>query len=307
MANPGNRLRRLAAACAAVVVALAAPTPAAAAPQPVSPQPAERGRSAIYGGGPFYSDGQAVMDTLRSSGFTTVILWAIHVHDNGDLYYNDHRIVADGRYIGDAGWPNRLRTLKQAPTSVDRIEVSVGSAGPNDWAVIRKLIAAGGTGEKSILYRNFAALKSATGADALNNDDEAEYHLDSTVAFARMGEKLGYRFTFVPYTNRGFWRSLKSNLGGLVDRVYLQNYAGGQGNDPAAWGRDLGLPVDPGLWSRHGSGCREGDSPDRVRSRMKSWQQSAGIVGGFMWLYDDMKACAREGSPAAYAEAINGI
>jgi hypothetical protein len=86
-------------------------TPAAASAAPADrPEPAAvhaAGRSAIFGGGPFYEDGQAVINTLRSSGYTTVILWTIHVHaGSGDLYYNDHLVAAGGRYVGDpAGRP----------------------------------------------------------------------------------------------------------------------------------------------------------------------------------------------------------
>jgi hypothetical protein len=284
----------------AALLALAFAVPASAQATP---------RSAVFGGGPFYADGQGVMNTLRSSGFTTVILWSIHVHPNGDLYYNDILLVQNGRYVGDAGWPARLRTLKQAPTSVSRIEVSVGSWGVRDWENIAALISSGGTGSSSILYRNFQALKTATGADAINNDDESFYQVAPTAAFARMAAGLGYsRFTFAPYTNQSFWASLKSNLGSLVDRAYLQGYAGGAGNNPATWNRALGMTVDPGLWSKHGSGCSAGDSPATVQSKMRSWKTSAGITGGFMWLYDDMKACAAQGTAAAYATAIrNGV
>ncbi|OOC01612.1 hypothetical protein [Amycolatopsis azurea] len=268
--------------------------------------PAAAGRSAIYGGGPFYQDGQGVMDTLRSSGFTTVILWSIHVHDNGDLYYNDHLVVSGGQYVGDAGWPARLRTLKQAPTSVNRIEVSVGAWGTPDWEAIDKLITRDGTGSGTILYRNFLALKNATGADAINNDDEAHYDVDSTVTFARMANAMGYRnFTLAPYTAVSYWKSVKNGLGALVDRVYLQAYAGGSGNNPATWSQSLGMPVDPGLWSKNGSGCSSGDSPAQVESKMRSWKSSAGIPGGFMWLYDDMKKCSAQGTAADYARAIN--
>jgi hypothetical protein len=284
---------------AALTAANTVPAPATAG------QLTAAGRSAIYGGGPFYFDGQAVMNTLRASGFTTVILWSIHVRANGDLWYNDTLIVANGRYVGDPGWPGRLRTLKQAPTSVNRIEVTVGSAGPDDWGVIDGLIRAQGTGPGSILYRNFQALRTATGADAVNDDDEQHYDLASTTAFARMVIAQGYRFTFVPYTNMTFWANLKSALGSAVDRVYLQNYAGGTGNDPRAWSNRLRMPVDPGLWSRHGSRCAAGDTPASVQRRMSAWRGSAGIVGGFIWLYDDIKACAGQGSAAAYAAAVN--
>jgi hypothetical protein len=264
------------------------------------------GRSAIFGGGPFYQDGQAVMDTLRSSGFTTVILWSIHVHANGDLYYNDHLIVSGGQYVGDAGWPARLRTLKQAPTSVNRIEVSVGAWGTADWEAIDNLMTRDGTGSGTILYRNFQALRTATGADAINNDDESHYEVDSTVTFARMANAMGYQhFSLAPYTAVSYWQGVTNNLGSLVDRVYLQAYAGGSGNNPASWTQSLGRPVDPGLWSRHGAGCAEGDSPAQVESQMRSWHSSAGIPGGFMWLYDDIKQCSASGTAADYARAIN--
>lgn len=287
----------------AVALAASVVTPAVASARSSA---AATPRSAIYGGGPFYQDGQAVMDTLRASGFTTVILWTIHVRaGSGDLVYNDHLIVANGQYVGDPGWPARLKTLKQAPTSVNRIEIGVGSAGPDDWGVIDALIKAQGTGPDSILYRNFQALKAATGADAINNDDEQHYDLASTTAFAKMTASLGYRFAIVPYSNTTYWVNLKKNLGATLDRVYLQGYAGGTGNDPASWSQRLGMTVDPGLWSKHGSGCNAGDSPATVRSRMSAWHASAGITGGFMWLYDDMKLCASKGSPADYAAAIN--
>jgi hypothetical protein len=296
------RTRILLAAVASLALTGTPVVASAASTQPL----AAAGRSAVYGGGPFYSGGQAVMDTLRASGFTTVVLWAIHVHaDTGDLYYNDTRIVSNGQYVGDSGWAARLATLKQAPTSVNRIEVSVGSAGPDDWGAIKTLIAQGGTGSGSVLYRNFQVLRTITGADAINDDDEQSYDVPTTTTFGNMVIGQGYHFTFVPYTNVSFWRSVKNNLGAAVDRVYLQDYAGGTGNDPATWTQQLGMPVDPGLWSLHDSGCTSGDTPASVESRMRGWVTSAGIQGGFMWLYDDMQACAAKASPAQYAAAIN--
>ena len=297
------RVRVLLAAMASLVVIGA---PAAASAAPAKPQ-ATAGRSAIYGGGPFYSGGQAVMDDLRASGFTTVVLWSIHIHaDTGDLYYNDTRIVSNGQYVGDSGWAARLATLKQAPTSVNRIEVSVGSAGPDDWGAIRTLVNRDGTGSGTVLYRNFQALRAVTGADAINDDDEQAYDLSTSTSFANMALGMGYHnFTFAPYTNMAFWRSLKTNLGAAVDRVLLQDYAGGTGNDPAAWKQQLGMPVDPGLWSLHDTGCASGDTPARVESQMRAWVSSAGIQGGFLWLYDDIQKCSAKATSAQYAAAVN--
>src|SRR5687767_15609410 len=94
-------------------------------------------RSAVFGGGPFYTGGTTVMNTLRASGFDTVVLWTIHVHSNGNLVFNDHLVVSSGAYVGTSTWPGQLATLKQAPTSVNRIEVGVGSWGVADFETIR--------------------------------------------------------------------------------------------------------------------------------------------------------------------------
>ncbi|NOK07855.1 PKD domain-containing protein [Corallococcus exercitus] len=277
--------------------------------------PAALADSAIYGGGPFYSGGTAVMNDLRGSGFTTVILWSFHIEDNGDLVYNDIPVVRNGAYIGDPAWPTRLASLKTAPTSVNRIEVSIGAWSVPDFERMARLVngtAAGcgstlvcGTGSSSILYRNFQALKTATGATAVNFDDESAYDLAPTTQFGQMLAGLGYTITFAPYTNQTFWRSLKDNLGGVVDGIYLQVYDGGAGNNPASWNTAMGMTVDPGLWSRHGSGCASGDSPATVQSKMSNWKSTAGINGGFIWLYDDIQACAAQGTSAQYAAAIN--
>ncbi|WP_375758408.1 PKD domain-containing protein [Corallococcus exercitus] len=277
--------------------------------------PAALADSAIYGGGPFYSGGTAVMNDLRGSGFTTVILWSFHIEDNGDLVYNDIPVVRNGAYIGDPAWPTRLATLKTAPTSVNRIEVSIGAWSVPDFERMARLVngtAAGcgstlvcGTGTNSILYRNFQALKTATGATAVNFDDESAYDLAPTTQFGQMLIGQGYKITFAPYTQQTFWRSLKDNLGSAVDGIYLQVYDGGAGNNPASWNTAMGMTVDPGLWSRHGSGCASGDSPATVQSKMSNWKSSAGINGGFIWLYDDIQACAAQGTSAQYAAAIN--
>jgi len=267
--------------------------------------------SAIYGGGPFYSGGTAVMNDLRASGFTTVMLWSVHVDTNGDLHLNDEPLISNGSYIGpNTGWSAELATLKQAPTSVNRIEVSIGAGGTTDFESIEALVngtgAGSGTGPDSILYRNFQLLKQITGADAANFDDESAYDLASATAFGKMLAGLGYKITFAPYTNRSFWASLKTNLGSAVDKIYLQAYAGGTGNNPAQWTSALGMPVIPGLWSKNGSGCSAGDSPATVQSKMAAWKQSAGIPGGFMWLYDDIQKCSASGRTTAdYAKAIN--
>jgi len=270
--------------------------------------PAALASSAIFGGGPFYSGGTATMNALRSSGYTTVNLWTLHVYADagGSLIYNDQLVVANGAYVGNAAWPAQLATLKTAPTSVKRIEWSVGSWGANDFLAIKTLMDTYGTNPDSLLYRNFLALKNATGADAIQFDDETQYDVTTAVRFGRMLSAIGYKVALCPYTNPTFWQSVYNQLGtGIVDAVYLQCYAGGAWNDPATWNSYFtGTKVIPGMWCRHDGGTA-GSSASQVQAQMTSWRSSAGITGGFMWLYDDMLSFSSGDTPAAYAMAIN--
>jgi len=264
--------------------------------------------STIFGGGPFYSGGTATMNALRVSGFTTVMLWTIHVDaSNGNLIYNDQLVVSNGVYVGNAAWPGQLATLKTAPTSVNRIEWSVGSApsGGNDFLSIQTLMTTYGTNTSSILYRNFQALKTATGADAIDYDDETLYSVSTSVKFGQMLSSIGYKVTLCPYTDASFWQSVYNQLGSnLVDHVYLQCYAGGAGNDPGAWNSYFtGLKVIPGMWGI--ASDPSGSTASQVAVQMAAWHAADGIPGGFIWLYDNIVANTNGGTPANYALAIN--
>ena len=207
--------------------------------------------SAVYGGGPFYSGGQAVLDDLRASGFNTVILWTIHVGSAGNMNFNDIPVIDGfGNYIGDPDWANRIASLRRAPTAIDRIEIGVASAGATDFENIESLINAHGTGSDTVLYKAFQNLKTVTGADAVNFDDESNYDVSTMVQFAVMLADLGYKVTFVPYTRQSFWetvyRQVEAQRPGTIDRVYLQVYAGGAGNNPVSWNGSFGdLKVIP--------------------------------------------------------------
>ncbi len=265
--------------------------------------------SAVYGGGSFYSKGQPVMDDLRDSGFNTVILWTIHVARNGETYLNNIKVTDNrGAYVGDPNWQTRLATLKQAPTSINRIELGVASAGVNDFANIEALINANGIGPETVLYKAFSALKNITGADAINIDDEIHFRVASMVQFCLMMDDIGYKVAFVPYNRRNFWETVYTQVEaqrpGTIDRIYLQVYAGGAGNTPSRWNRFGALKVIPGLWSKNGRNCTQGDTPAQVERRMRGWKND--ISGGFMWLYEDMEICAANGRRTAdYANAIN--
>lgn len=116
-------------------------------------------------------------------------------------------------------------------------------------------------------------------------------------------------FTLAPYDVRKieYWKAVRNDLGGFVDRVYLQCCDGGRNNNPAQWEDALNTAIDPGLWCKHepDTGCDKGDSPAVVEERMGKWRKDTGIPGGFMWCYPDMRTCSGTGYTVAdYASAI---
>ena len=153
--------------------------------------------------------------------------------------------------------------------------------GNESFSRIKELINSHGVGSGTILYKNFKALKNAIPEiDAVNNDDEHCYDVATAVKFHQMMYELGYKTTIAPYTNRSFWENLVSQLGDRCDRVLIQCYDGGAGNNPSDW--HLGnRAVHAGRMNYQEGGV------DACVAQMESWKKNNGVSGGFIWLYND--------------------
>ncbi|MFZ0284918.1 MAG: hypothetical protein WAL32_06780 [Terriglobales bacterium] len=263
---------------------------------------AQTGYTGIFGGGPFYKNAAPNIAEIENSGFTEAIVWSVEVNSTGELNFNgEFPLTSNWVYIGNEthpDFPGNMAKLKQG--TVKRVTFSVGSSNVGDWQDITALIQAQGTGPSSILYQDFQALKAAIPAlDAIDFDDENSYNSPTTIAFGVMLGQLGYHVVPDPYTNNSYWTNvvaqINSQLPGTVDGVHLQAYAGGQGNSPCVDWNFGSVPVFPGLWDKN-------DSPAQVESIMSGWHSQCGIIGGFMWLYDDFVG---NGLAAQYAAAIN--
>lgn len=263
---------------------------------------AQTGYTGIFGGGPFYKNAANNITELENSGFSEAIVWSVEVKSNGDLNFNgEFPLTSNGAYVGNQTHPNfaaNMAQLKQG--TVKRVTFSIGSSNVGDWQDITALVNAQGTGPDSILYKDFQALKAAIPAlDAVDFDDENSYDTPTTIAFGVMLGQLGYHVVPDPYTNNSYWTNvvaqINSQLPGTVDGVHLQAYAGGAGNSPCVGWNFGSVPVFPGLWDKN-------DTPAQVESIMSGWNSQCGIVGGFMWLYDDFVG---NGLAAQYASAIN--
>jgi hypothetical protein len=263
---------------------------------------AQTGFTGIFGGGPFYKNAANNITEIENSGFTEAIVWSIEVSSTGDLNFNgEFPLTSGGAYVGNEYYPDFPGDMAQLEQgTVKRVTFSIGSSNYGDWEDITALVEAQGTGPTSILYQDFAALKAAIPAlDAIDFDDENSFNSPTTIQFGVMLGQLGYHVMPDAFDDSSYWTNVVSQINtqlpGTVDGVHLQAYAGGAGNNPCIGWNFGTVPVFPGLWDQD-------DTPSQVESIMSGWHSECGIIGGFMWIYDDFVGT---GLAAQYASAIN--
>jgi hypothetical protein len=253
---------------------------------------AQTGYVGILGGGPVYKHFAANIKELKNAGFNELIVWSVEVNSSGDLNLNgEFPLTSGGSYIGNATYPDFPADLaKIKKGKVTRVTLSIGSSNYGDWEDIKALVDSQGTGKKSILYKDFAAIKAALPVDAIDFDDENGYDASSTVKFAVMLGNLGYHVTMDPYTNAGYWTSVVSqinaDLAGTVDGIHLQTYAGGDGNSPCSGWNFGSVPVYPGLSDQQSAPPYE--TPSGAEAKLASWHKQCGITGGWLWIFDQI-------------------
>ena len=256
----------------------------------------------IYVDGQYYAPTVAAQNIARGSGYNSLFLFTTNIDAAGTITGFGATLCQNGVYTGDPTWRYKLAACKAAPSSVNRIEIVIGNWGTQSFTNIKNLIASQGTGTNSILYKNFLALKNATGVDAIQFDDETTYDVGSSVAFGNMLAGMGLKVTLCPYTNQPYWVNVKSQLGSKVDAIYLQCYDGGAGNDPANWINAFGgFKVTPGLWGNT-------ETLASATSKFVNWKTNLGIPGGFMWLNGTMQWDYQRWPPAlnmAFGNAAN--
>ncbi|MBN8459724.1 MAG: hypothetical protein J0M04_17985 [Verrucomicrobia bacterium] len=274
-------------------------------------------QSVLYGGGPLYTNAADHRERIRKSGFTTLVIWTLHVQADGDLVLNNQKIIDDGVYVGRANWPSEVAAFRSGPTSVSRIEFGLSGHESDTFLNIRDLTFSQGNGPDGALYRNFQALKNVLPmVDGINYDEESHMYdqnvLYTMKQFSLMLADLGFNIELDVFCCADFWRDVFNFVNGerpgTIDRIDLQCYAGGGGNDPSWWnGQFGGLRVTPGLWAYPASesGGYWARRPNQVLSQMGTWNSSNNIAGGFMWYLDDMLQALDQHSVADYGNAIN--
>ena len=292
--------------------------------------------SGLFGSQPGNLNYDQQLQQVQSSGFTSVILWTLHVHNNGDIYYNDTLIVHNAVYSNPQypKFASYVKALKSGSTGVKKVLFGLGSGGATDFAAIKGLLAtASGT---QMLMKNFAALQKAVPVDGIDFDLEEFPLEDYTQTIIQLSmllnQQLNVFITFCPYTDSTFWVNClsgiyaKNNKKQVVAWMNLQCYDGGGGNDPADWASDIKSAssptgvinpvafVIPGYWCYNTTQkSYMGQCPDQIEKTFAGLASSdKGISGGFIWNSTDIFTNQNSGSCSggemdckAYVTAIN--
>ncbi|MCH8617517.1 glycosyl hydrolase family 18 protein [Undibacterium sp. TS12] len=274
---------------------------------------------------------------LQESGFTTVIIWALHVNQQGNLQFADDPVVRDGvlssQYLYMGNWINKLKSSG----SVNRVLISLGGWGVGDFSNMTHLLKT--TQGKHELTQNFQAMVTALPIDGFDFDMEEwdnpgitnkEYvNTIATLTSMLSGMGGGMTITYCPYNHQAHWLTAleqvyaKANGRQLVSAYNLQCYAGGTGNEPSAWAETLqsaktttGISA-PAAFIIPGFGCynaadSSGLCPSDVQTTFAQLANSTpGITGGFIWnsgnIFSSENSNGCNGSPmtaSAYATAM---
>lgn len=284
-----------------------------------------------------YAD--AVAD-LQGSGFTTAILWNLHVDPLGNLRYTNAQtpLISDGKLQKGYGYlPELLASLTEGG-SVDRVLFSMGGWGTQtDYVNCGQLLAQYGTGMNNPLVRNLVALQ-AMGVSGIDMDLETgggrfatlgyAYYLPTVVQLTNLLYfDLHLQVTYCPYTAQQFWLDCLACCNAPYGRqpvswLNLQCYSGGAGNTQSQWAtaiREYGqssaslgdIGVDnPAAFVMPGYGV-PGICPTELQSNFSDPKQmSAGTAGGFIFTYGGIQqnqqdgTCAPNNTTADYASAI---
>ncbi len=283
----------------------------------------------IYGNG-LFQDGSTPYDEqlrqLLAARFDTITLWALHAHENGDLFYNDDLAVRDGQLMTGQGKLNPL-----LPELVRKLRVSAGlrtfgfSIGP--FAEDFQRLAA----DTARAATNLKPLIAALGIDSVDFDFEgacSDADRRMIVELTLLMHALGVAVSYCPYTAEDFWlgclTDVYAQLGSQPVWAYnLQCYDGGDGNDPIAWAQTLQASarptgvadpiafVQPGYWvANRGPESFYGKCP-RTLEGMFAALGPRGVRGGWLWNSGDVFANEQAGlcpgqdvTPAGYRQAL---
>lgn len=275
-------------------------------------------KTAAYASGVTYPLTTDVQQELTQSGIDTLILWAFHVHANGDIIFNNELLITfdsasgESKYVGDSAWPAELELLLHPSSGINQLEASIGGYETGDFTNIQTIY---DNNQKSFdgtplqanfnLFRKLFPMVSLIDMDVEDNYDQASF-----VAFNQMLIAIGFDITFCPYDfgQIDFWTNSLQALesSGAVKWWNLQCYAGGAGNDPDQWATaittacpnfDTNGYILVSDWSRFYNNQDknwQGDCVPAFQQLMSTFKGKSSTGGGFLWNVDQVLDYANE-------------
>ncbi|MBC8031270.1 MAG: hypothetical protein H7Z16_14245 [Pyrinomonadaceae bacterium] len=273
--------------------------------------------AALYGSGLFQSDNPSInqeqLEAIQGSGFTTVILWTLHVDAVGNFNFNGPPAIVSVGSTGsefnstDFGYlPQLITDLKSG--GVGKVLFCIGSADVSDFHNIAALLSTeSGT---QTLKNSFGALVNALPIDGFDFDLE-EFDQDYTDTIVQLtfmlNQNYGSLITYCPFTNIGFWTNClaevyqQNNNQQIVSWFNLQCYSGGAGNDPNSWVDDINSQYgvsDPNAFIMPGYDADADGPPSNICQIFNT----VGVKGGFIW--NSSEIFGGSYTPADFASAI---
>jgi hypothetical protein len=266
---------------------------------------------ALYGQGLFDTPDQEqnleAVKLLANSGFTTLMLFALHVYPDGQVYWGPHPVARAGRivYANNSALPQLVNELRTR--GFRRIQFTIGSADAADWAHIQALLATPAGQDE--LRRNFDVIARWLRLDGFDLDCEEDVRPETitrmTELLAPMGQGM---ITWSVYDRVDWWldclRDVYTLAGRqLVQRLNLQAY--GPGPAPDTWIKTItDYPHDIGISERAAfidPGYDAGDGPDGIRRELVPLA-AQGVTSAFVWQSGSIFTSGH--TPSQYASAI---
>ena len=281
----------------------------------------------------------AAGDFLGKAGFDTVILASLHIHPNGEIYYNDTLMASGGAISTDLD-PNLASVLRQMKTSgtVKNLLVSFGGGGCFkgqaigywDFLNLKNLIAQYPNPADNPFFQNLSAIAAAYALNGVDIDLEvyadptlcdggfsASYYdfMDTLTTLANRMHSQGGLTTIAPYDSYDFWTSFleKTYVGG-TQQVAWVNLQGGQlypadnaGFVEALQGKTIGVSNLDGFVSS-GMQIAQGNSADQVQSAYATFgQANPNAGGGWLWNFSSFTPPQSSAFATAVRKGLQGI
>ncbi|SMC18289.1 hypothetical protein SAMN02745857_00520 [Andreprevotia lacus DSM 23236] len=278
----------------------------------------------IYAGGSIIDHYKNLLD----SGFTTVILNSLHIHDDSSLWLNGTEVVdASGKAQPVATQLAEIITELRGG-GITTVLVSIGGGGsfnPNSSGIngqhsvsdadFKAFAAAywpanGMTDPLATtvpIVNNFNVFISTIGGDGIDLDPEPMFYtygqlLSSTVALTEWALDAGMLATWAPYTAQQSWQAYalalgQDGLGQPLTPSWVNVQTWSQGSDLQGWATAIGVPIGSIIGGFYNY------DPSYIQNTLAdAVQGGAQITGAFYWNFDDIASDA-----ARIANVANAI